>query len=726
MKARDVFGVVFGHSATRGDGVALSSGRSVKATFALACLGALALVAYLAGGASPAGADGACPNEAIRATQHATHLGDCRAWERVSPDQKGYGDLVGEGESVTAAASGNGAAFDSRLGFADTVGSSALARTTYLARRGAGGWSTKSITPQGRPEALQILTAPTAVELFSEELDTAILWGYDLPAAADDTPLRKNIYSEDTASGALRTITVSQLGGGLDPLKYFLGEFLDKALFGLSADAKHLTLVSNTQFLPAGTAPGYPSGVEFEPVNFPRYFTAPNVYTWNDGVLHLAGILPDGTVPDEGSTARPGGYDSAGFRGTISADGSRQTFFASPQAGAPPQLYLRIDNSRTVLISESENPALAEEPQNVNFEGMTPDGRNLFFTTESPLLAADTASGPDLYRWTDGPDPENEPGNLTLITDDGGAVSDPTGFGNSLVGMSDDASRVYVHSNGSKLLLWEEGAGIRTIDPFVPRSPSPRFHLALSAAQPGFGRVSPDGNWLAYLFHDESGQFPDRMYLYDRERDVRTCVSCPSTASLVPALTRAGRKDNIGFRPRFLSNGGRVFFTSPGALVPEDTNGVADVYAYDGPTGKLSLLTSGAGKEPSEFADASASGNDVFFLTRQRLVPTDTDDFIDLYDARVGGGFDEPVPVPSDPCAGEACQGAPSAGPPAAAPIASGAETRGNSKQRRGKKRRHRPRCTAAKRRAGRCGRPSQKHQKPGAPSTRAGRGGGR
>ncbi len=39
------------------------------------------------------------------------------------------------------------------------------------------------------------------------------------------------------------------------------------------------------------------------------------------------------------------------------------------------------------------------------------------------------------------------------------------------------------------------------------------------------------------------------------------------------------------------------------------------------------------------FADASASGNDVFFFTDQPLVGQDQDSLVDVYDARVGGGI---------------------------------------------------------------------------------------
>ena len=62
--------------------------------------------------------------------------------------------------------------------------------------------------------------------------------------------------------------------------------------------------------------------------------------------------------------------------------------------------------------------------------------------------------------------------------------------------------------------------------------------------------------------------------------------------------------------------------------------------------------------------DASATGNDVFFVTRQQLVPQDGDGGFDLYDARVNGGF--PVPPSTPPCSGDGCK--PGATPPPSSP----------------------------------------------------------
>jgi hypothetical protein len=119
----------------------------------------------------------------------------------------------------------------------------------------------------------------------------------------------------------------------------------------------------------------------------------------------------------------------------------------------------------------------------------------------------------------------------------------------------------------------------------------------------------------------------------------------------------------ISAEPRFFSgNSPYVFFNTSEALVPRDTNGVADAYEYNSNTGEVSLLSSGMGEDGTWFVDASADGRDVFLATRQKLSPWDPDKLVDLYDARAGGGLPGP-PAAKPPCVGDACQGIPSAAP---------------------------------------------------------------
>jgi hypothetical protein len=136
------------------------------------------------------------------------------------------------------------------------------------------------------------------------------------------------------------------------------------------------------------------------------------------------------------------------------------------------------------------------------------------------------------------------------------------------------------------------------------------------------------------------------------------------------------------------ADGNRVFFETAEALSSEDTNGqvkcpdvgsqltpaCTDVYEWEAPgagscskaapaysplnEGCLYLISTGKSPYPSLFADASESGGDVFFFTRQSLVGQDKDELQDVYDARVGGGLASQNPVFVAPCEGaEACHG---------------------------------------------------------------------
>jgi hypothetical protein len=111
--------------------------------------------------------------------------------------------------------------------------------------------------------------------------------------------------------------------------------------------------------------------------------------------------------------------------------------------------------------------------------------------------------------------------------------------------------------------------------------------------------------------------------------------------------------------PRALSDDGtRLFFDSFDGLVPQDSNGMMDVYEYE--AGRAMLISSGSGSSDSRFADASSNGDDVFFTTRDQLVPQDQDQSVDLYDARVGGGSSQLAPPV---CSGTGCQGVPAPPP---------------------------------------------------------------
>jgi hypothetical protein len=123
-------------------------------------------------------------------------------------------------------------------------------------------------------------------------------------------------------------------------------------------------------------------------------------------------------------------------------------------------------------------------------------------------------------------------------------------------------------------------------------------------------------------------------------------------------------------------DGSRVAFTTPASLVPRDTNGRLDAYLWE--DGQLYLLSSGTSPDDSYAFAISASGDDAFFRTRQSLVGQDGDTLIDLYTARVGGGFASQQNEPAAGCEGETCQGPLVPAPPATDAPSIGNRARGN------------------------------------------------
>jgi NHL repeat len=172
----------------------------------------------------------------------------------------------------------------------------------------------------------------------------------------------------------------------------------------------------------------------------------------------------------------------------------------------------------------------------------------------------------------------------------------------------------------------------------------------------------------------------------------------------VPGWTAINTTPFARYQPRYLSDSGRLYFNTINPLAPQDSNGNQDVYEYEPPGGPgqpasnscttasptysptsqgcVNLISAGTSSDESAFLDASENGDDVFFLTRSKLVPSDQDAALDVYDAHVCTAalpcLPEPVAAP-EPCKGEACQ-APGATPSEAMPESQNFSGPGNPK----------------------------------------------
>jgi hypothetical protein len=609
-----------------------------------------------------------CPNASFRSEGLSAGLPDCRAYEMVSPLDKNASDIEGQGATTVASVSGDRVSFAARTGFADTRGSGIVGMTQYVASRSADGWSTHGAMPTPALNSWQVFSGPTVLAAFSDELDSAVVGGLGLPGAANEGN-RNNIYREDLATNALETVTVPS--GSEEP---GLGFSYISSSVARSSDAGVVVFETSSDMVPE--TDGLPN--------------ENRLYAWDHGTLRLAGILPNGTIPAgrsesvrTRSTETP---DSLWHNDTMSRDGSRIMFYATSEGGSERELYMRKDATSTVLVSQSEASTPNPEPHKVTFETASPDLKHVLFASTDRLTDNDPGGpGYGLYLYTDSPNPETE-SNLTFIARANTAGEAPSTI---VKGMSEDGSHIYFSSfetpelhNEVGTYLWDRGTVHFVASGYLVAQGGSLDSEAVSVESEQ--RVSADGRVFAFtLNHDlgvgDAGSDPNNpgfpftfnaLYVYGESGETLRCVSCPSSSvamtgnvEIYPHATHKNFTITVGLRSRFLSDDGRyVFFSSPDALVPQDTNGLYDAYEYDTETGKVSLLSPGTGGNGSWFTEASASGSDVFILTRESLSGWDTDTLVDLYDARVNGGLPGP-PVPPLGCLGDACQGVPSAIP---------------------------------------------------------------
>lgn len=611
------------------------------------------------------GSEPSCGNAAVREEQHAAVLPECRAWEMASPLAKNGGNVTSEAPTVVSSVNGDAVSYASRSGFPGAKSAGIVGLFQYMSERGSNGWLLKPISPVPNVNAIQngFISGPSDQGgPWSEDLSKVVMWGLDLPDATNDLTEEVNIYQEDTATGGLQTVTLSTQLGVPAPVEGPFGQFSSTFGTAASGDLGVIAFEAVSQLLPAAKV-----GVD-------------NAYEWDNGVLRLAGILPNGETPEGGSsipTSFSFGY--AKYRDSVSKDGSRVAFIASKEG--QPQIYLRRNHTSTAWVSEPEK-ALGGAPENVRLQWMSPDGHHLLFSTTSQLVNEDTNEGRDLYLYTDGPEPASE-GNLQLVSADTGLA---TGAEGVVLGASDDASRIYFVANG--IMSWHNGV----VKPVMALNPSDSSGGVSPADYPGGARVTPDGKTMAVIQNESEG---GQLYVYDAEDETLSCASCAESGPSAPvpvepeALKNTLSKELPEVRPRFLSSDGRrVFFSTETALVPQDINEVSDVYVYNTETGERRLISSGRGEREALFDDASASGNDVFFVTENSLVGRDTDSLFDLYDARVNGGFLEPPPPPTA-CSGDGCRGPLSKAAGVSGPATNSFSGPGNPKPKHKKGRHH-------------------------------------
>jgi hypothetical protein len=650
-----------------------------------------------------------CPNEIRRQEQGvaALALPDCRAYENASPGSQPHASSstsAGAAADIEVSADGNSAHYKSVY----PASGEATSGTQYLTTRGVGGWVARDIMPQKTPGDNGLVGCPKEA-YFSRDLSRAVLeigWhSYEDPHLfcehnEDVLDPREadgytNLFLQEIASGTYGLVSLNEAEG--PPGNSFFRVASD--------DFGTIVFQSEAQLTPeaVGVTPEEGGGY--------------NYFVWSNGQVRLVTFLPDGT-PVQGELARGDAYD---YQHTLSTDGSKLFFTYEGD------LYLRLnpaaepsaisggectepEKACTVQVDESQGPGASGGG---TFEYASADGSKVFFTSDSKLTANSTAVAgrEDLYEYdtatgvlTDLTVNASEPADVWAISDaseDGSYVyfvaeAALEGSGASAPGSCER----FEEGNNCNLYLLHEGTttylASLSVDDWgvfkngqcgIACSKTDGHLVEHHAVVSRRAQASPGGRFFAFNTVEDLTGEGTGVYLYDAATGEFGCVC----AGQVRPLASPNGTSATSLRRNQLLDDGSFFLDTTAALLPADVNGsVSDVYLYR--DGVYHLISRGTDPGNSSFLDATADGSDLFFGTAARLVNSDVDGAFTLYDARVGGGFPEPPPLPG--CEGEACRGA---GTSTSAAVATGTaafQGAGNLSQR------HKRKCGIAARRA--------------------------
>jgi hypothetical protein len=363
---------------------------------------------------------------------------------------------------------------------------------------------------------------------------------------------------------------------------------------------------------------------------------------------------------------------------TASSDGSK-VFFLSTQP------LLGTDTTTNLYEFDFDAPAgqrvtrlSAGDPTGANVQGVaavSEDGSHAYFVAQGVLTGAPNTQG---QTATSGAD------NLYVAD----TVSGQTSFITTLLASDNEADNNPQWSR--------EPTNANT-------TPDGRFLVFLSSAQLTADDTSIGAAQQVFRYDAQTGQL-SRLSIGDKgfNDNGNFITNCPAFLCPERAMTVLAGNGLLQYRgdPTMSDDGSRVFFMSPIALTPQaldrvpiDSSGhlAENVYEWEqagvgacplGETAGCVYLISD-GRDIGESSSAclnsrlsyssvcllgtDISGENVFFTTSDGLAQQDTDNGqLDIYDARVGGGF--PFTAPPPPCEGDNCKPPPVAVPPVQVP----------------------------------------------------------
>src|SRR6185312_8337224 len=612
-----------------------------------------------------------CPNEDLRQENSSLALPECRAYEQITaPDKSGYPAryLGAFGGSSLLYASTAGNIENSGMGGGVSFGN------YYVANRTASGWKT---IPNLNGPTGSLYAGPEALVSGKGVLET-------------EWPL---VYSQDLQSSYWMTHQVKAASPDREPF--------------LRGPDGHFTQIGTTN---PGWSPGYSFGVEVigATPDFSRMVVdgggavtpyGPGKY--GQGVYEIVGTGTDAPRRvDLDAADQPVSECSVGAQGLATSRNVHTIFFLAfggcGAAGpATNEIWARVGGGTPAATSYEVSESRCTRPDcnapiSPQFQGAAGDGSDVFFTTTQQLVNEDTDEGVDLYVYRLAT--ASQPSALMNISDaPGGAGVNPEEVfvsedgstamfvATGVLANNEDALGDVAKSGENNVYVWRSDA----------EHPAGQVsfvgHLRTADLSPGFHEYKPqmtaDGRYVilstaSRLVPNDTDKARD-VYRYDTVTGalIRLSTSVSGTGGNVngadAVFTQYSNDDVYGGRwwnthDAISDDGQAVVFETTGALSPLDGNGAKDIYLWN--NGHVFLISSGSAGFGSEKGRIDGSGQDIYFSTRDALTPSDGDAILDVYDARVNGGFSFPeAPV----CSGEACQPSGAGAPPSPGPATS-------------------------------------------------------
>jgi hypothetical protein len=677
-----------------------------------------------------------------QAVENEFTLPDGRAWELVSPPDKRGAliTLTGTSQVIQAASDGNAMAYT----VTEPIGEGEKGHASspeIFAQRTASGWENTDIGVRQ-----EVPAEGTSYQQFGNEKSGAKydLFSQDLSLGAleelEQTPLspeatKRTVYERNNSAGNyIPLVTPSNTPAGTN----FGGEAEQEPMRFEAAtpDLSHVVFASGTALTPNALEES-----KVCPTGTGCTVPGDNLYEWVGGRLKLVSVLPDGKAIAGGLVGGELGEEGGMSARVVSNDGrwvvwNYHAFSASPEDGlylwdALTEKSVKIGGANALFEDMSADGSRIfylegnVEPNDSELGSSRPQT----LTGNLYMFDSETGTSTDLTPANGGESAGVE--NAVMGASEDGSYVYFVAHGVLARGARGGANNLYVmHDDGTGWVT----TFIATLSPDDQRSWTRGHQHVLeyiTALQYVSSRVSSNGRYLTFMSdrpltgYDnsdaESGQPDEEVFLYDALENKLACVSCdPSGARPVGQFDflKAGESsitiDPLGawselggtgnhwlagflpgwrgvyrlrntlatYQPRYLSSSGRLFFDSPVALVPQDTNGLEDVYEYEPPGvgdcstssstfsersgGCVNLISSGTSASESVFVDASENGDDAFFITTAKLVGEDYDTSPDIYDAHVCSAAApcHSVPVAPPPCtSGDSCKPAPSPQP---------------------------------------------------------------